>query len=241
MTDRQPLILAIETATRAGGVAVARGEEVLSSIAGDTSISHSTNLLEMVQETLQKAGVTMADVQLFAVAVGPGSFTGLRIGLATAKAFAVHLHREVVGVPTLSAVAHASNLDGDIVSLLPAGRGEVFAQRLAVRGGVVTPVDEPQHLSPREVIDKYRTVATLYFAGEGVRMVKEQLAEGASSRSFASASTMLAPSIAVLAARAYREGKAVAPEDLHAVYVRASDAEINERWQQQKLQQPAHS
>src|SRR5436190_8092102 len=229
----QPLILAIETATRAGGVAVARGEEILSSLGGDASISHSTNLLEMVQAALRNAAVTMADVDLFAVAVGPGSFTGLRIGLATAKAFAVHLHRDVIGVPTLAAVAHASKLSGDVVSLLPAGRGEVFAQRLLVQDGVVTPIDEPQHLSPRAVIEKYADVKTSHFAGEGARIVKEHLASTGNSLSFANELTLLASSIAILGAREYQQGKTVAPEDLHAVYVRASDAEINERWQQQ--------
>src|ERR1051326_6657944 len=92
----RPLILAIETATRAGGVALARGEEVLVSITGDAAVSHSTNLIEMIDGVLRDAGVTLAQVDLFAVAQGPGSFTGLRIGLATVKAFAAHLHREVV-------------------------------------------------------------------------------------------------------------------------------------------------
>ena len=237
----EPLILAIETATRAGGIALARGEEILSSIAGDASVSHSTNLLEMVEAALRNAGVTMAEVDLFAVAVGPGSFTGLRIGLATAKAFAVHLHREVIGVPTLAAVAHTLQFDGDIVSLLPAGRGEVFAQRFAVRDGMVKTIDEPQHLSPAEVIAKYTGVGVLRYAGEGVRMLTEQAAGSGNSYSSVSELSMLAPSIAVLAARLYREGKAVAPHDLQAVYVRASDAEINERWQQQKQSPPAHN
>jgi tRNA threonylcarbamoyladenosine biosynthesis protein TsaB len=235
----QPLVLALETATRAGGVAVARGEAVLSSIGGDAAVSHSTNLLEMIDAALRAAGVTLVEVDLFAVALGPGSFTGLRIGLATAKAFAAHLHREVIGVPTLAAVAHASKLSGNIVALLPAGRGEVFVQRFVMREGILTALDDPQHLSPREAIDKYAAVENLSFAGEGVLMIKELISEGEKSHSISSDVTMLAPSIAVLGSRGYREGKSVAPENLTAVYVRASDAEINERWQQQKLQRQA--
>ena len=234
----QPLVLAIETATRAGGVAVARGEAVLASVAGDASVSHSTNLLEMIEESLRTAGVRMAEVDLFAVASGPGSFTGLRIGLATAKAFAVHLRRAVIGVSTLAAVAQASKLTGNIIALLPAGRGEVFAQRFAMRAGVATPIDEPQHLSPDAVIDKYAAVDQLSFAGEGVQMIQTSGSESANQYSFAS-DFILAPAIAVLGFREYQEGKSVAPENLRADYVRASDAEINERWQQQKLQQPA--
>ena len=237
LTKAQPLILAIETATRAGGVAIARGEEVLASIAGDASVSHSTNLLEMVEEALRNAGVTLDEIDLFAVAVGPGSFTGLRIGLATAKAFATHLSKEVIGVPTLAAVAHASKVTGNIVALLPAGRGEVFAQRFTVRDGVLTMLDDPQHLSPDRLIEKYAGLDALTFAGEGVQMIEKFGTPN--SWTLCRESPSLAPSIAVLGFRAYTEGESVTPENLHAVYVRASDAEINERWQQQNLQQPA--
>src|SRR5690349_785076 len=119
----EPLILAIETATRAGGIAVARGEKILSSRAGDPAVSHSTNLIEMIQSALNHAVAKLSEVDLFAAAVGPGSFTGLRIGLATVKAFAAVTGRQTVGISTLAAIAHATQVEGQIVSLLPAGRG----------------------------------------------------------------------------------------------------------------------
>src|SRR5207302_9673103 len=99
---------------------------------GDASISHSTNLIAMIDEALRDSGSTVSDIDLFAVAVGPGSFTGLRIGLATVKALAVCTQRRIVGVSTLAAIAHAIDATGHVVSLLPAGRGEVFAQLFAV-------------------------------------------------------------------------------------------------------------
>src|SRR3989440_4681419 len=138
----EPLILAIETATRSGGVAVARGEKVFAARTGDATVSHSMNLIEMIEQALQEAGIKLSEVDLFAVAVGPGSFTGLRIGLATVKAFAAHLNRKVAGVSTLAAVAHASGAQGEIVSLLPAGRGEVFAQRFAVEDGNIAAMED---------------------------------------------------------------------------------------------------
>src|ERR1041384_8457042 len=112
-SNSEPLILAIETATRAGGVAVARGKTVLSCREGDASISHSTNLIEMIDAVLNEAGAQLSDVDVFAVAVGPGSFTGLRIGLATVKAFAEVNQRPIVGISTLAAVGHPSALDGE--------------------------------------------------------------------------------------------------------------------------------
>jgi len=231
------LILAVETATRAGGVAVARGENILAAAHGEASVSHSTNLIEMIDGALRTAGCALTEVELFAVAVGPGSFTGLRIGLATVKAFAVHLRSQVVAVPTLAALAHASGMTGNIIALLPAGRGEVFAQRYEVVNGSVSSIDQPRHLSPEAVIERYSGIDGLQWTGEGTRMLAERFGNAPP----ASAPIEIAPSIAVLAYRAQREGKTESPEDLQAVYVRASDAEINEQWQLQKRQQPAQS
>jgi tRNA threonylcarbamoyladenosine biosynthesis protein TsaB len=237
LKTNQPLILAIETATRAGGIAVARGEKVLAAISGDPAISHSTNLIAMIQQVLSEADVTLSDVDLFAVAVGPGSFTGLRIGLATVKAFAVHLDRKVVGVATLAAVAHASGATGGVVSLLPAGRGEVFAQRFSIDGGKVNTIDDAQHLSPTAVAEKYAGLTPFTFAGEGVRMFEKVGTNSDAVLPTGPLLTPLASSVAVLGFAAYRQGQAMTPDHLHAVYVRASDAEINERWQQQKQPQ----
>src|SRR5690242_14972126 len=88
---KEPLILAIETATRAGSISLSRGEKILSSRSGDPASSHSTDLLDNICELLQAVDAKLADVTVFAAAAGPGSFTGLRIGLATIKAFAVCL------------------------------------------------------------------------------------------------------------------------------------------------------
>ncbi|HBB98230.1 MAG TPA: tRNA (adenosine(37)-N6)-threonylcarbamoyltransferase complex dimerization subunit type 1 TsaB [Blastocatellia bacterium] len=234
----EPVILAIETATRSGGVAVARGEQVLAARAGEATVSHSMNLIEMIEETLQEAGVKLSEVDLFAVAEGPGSFTGLRIGLATVKAFAAHLNRKVAGVSTLAAVAHASGATGEIIALLPAGRGEVFAQRLSVDEGNVAAMDQARHLSPSAVTEQYGEIERLTFAGEGARIFTPP---GNPNWIVMDDSRNLAPSIALLGFVNYREGKSVAPEDLRAVYVRASDAEINEQWLRQKAQQPTQA
>src|ERR1041384_3272061 len=169
------LILAIETATRAGSVAVARGETLLSCREGDPSISHSTDLIEMIDAVLNEANAQLSDVDVFAVAVGPGSFTGLRIGLATVKAFAEVNQRRIVGISTLAAVARASALEGDVVSLLPAGRGEVFAQMFSVTAGDVAAKDEPAHLSPADTIARYGSTASVQFSGEGAPKLSEYI------------------------------------------------------------------
>jgi tRNA threonylcarbamoyladenosine biosynthesis protein TsaB len=249
----QPLILAIETATRAGSVALARGRENLWSSSGDAAASHSTDLIETIEKGLKSSGAKLKEVELFAAARGPGSFTGLRIGLATAKSFAVCNGRRCAGISTLAAIAHAAGASKHTVALLPAGRGELFAQLFSVRDGQVREVDTAAHLAPTTVFQRYGAEPELVWAGDGAHLQAALLREWANGRdhpfneqrsdgvnqtqrgwSLAAVVDQLAISIAALALEVYRCGNTVSPEDLQAVYVRASDAEINEQWQQQK-------
>jgi tRNA threonylcarbamoyladenosine biosynthesis protein TsaB len=184
---------------------------------------------------------------LFAVAVGPGSFTGLRIGLATVKAFATAMDRPAAGISTLAAIAHAACASGKIISLLPAGRGELFAQMFSISDGDLIALDSAAHLGTKELLRKYESMDAQW-AGEGVEKLRQYLqAESLvdTKRSIAPESetsetnrnpSRLAASIAVLALKNYREGNSIKADELHAVYVRPSDAEINERWQQQKAE-----
>lgn len=240
-TDNPPLILAIETATRAGSVALARGTGALSSRIGDPSISHSANLITMIQQVLDEAGSKLAEVDLFAASSGPGSFTGLRIGLATVKALAKCSAQKVVGVSTLAAIAYASGAKGEVVALLPAGRGEVFAQMFFVEQGSVEPRDRAAHLSPPALLETYGKSPNLTWVGEGALQQFQSLTEWGANHSLnwtitKEAENNLAPAIAALATVDFRAGKAANAEELRACYVRPSDAEINERWPQEKAQ-----
>jgi tRNA threonylcarbamoyladenosine biosynthesis protein TsaB len=256
--EKAPLILAIETATRAGSVALARGPEILCSVVGDATASHSNDLISSVEKTLGDAGVKLTDVDLFAVAVGPGSFTGLRIGLATVKSFAVCTEKRCAGVSTLAAIAHAAGESQRTVSLLPAGRGEVFAQLFSVNDGKAQDLDRAGHLTLKAVLERYGAERELIWAGDGAHMQAEGLHAWARANDmsfgelkpkFSSAAqtgwriappvSQLAISIAALALKAYENEDTVGPDELRAVYVRASDAEINEQWQREKSRQSA--
>jgi tRNA threonylcarbamoyladenosine biosynthesis protein TsaB len=99
----QPLLLAVETATRVMSVALLDGERVVAEISSDDERVHSERLLPAVDRLLDLAGVSLADVGAFAVSIGPGSFTGLRIGLATRSALRAGRARPVAPVSTLAA------------------------------------------------------------------------------------------------------------------------------------------
>ncbi len=132
---REPLILAIDTATRAGSVALARGAQLLHLQPGDQESSHSVDLIENVEVTLNTIGAKLTEVELFAAASGPGSFTGLRIGIATIKSFAVSVGKQCVGVPTLAAIAHAAGTAGYCCAYQSGGRcGKIWIQRRSYLG-----------------------------------------------------------------------------------------------------------
>jgi tRNA threonylcarbamoyladenosine biosynthesis protein TsaB len=244
----EPLILAIETATRAGSVCVAQGTGVLASISGDAWSSHSTDLIENIEAVLRKSEKDLCQIDFFAAAAGPGSFTGLRIGLATVKSLAVSTERKCVGVSTLEAIALEAGNSDRTVALLPAGRGEVFVQMFAVCGESVEHLDAAVHITPQLLLAKYGDYQKVKWAGEGAHAQLETLRSAAATcgMSFepngneresgqsngwtlAPQASKLAEAVARLALREWHTGKLIDPENLRANYLRASDAEFNTR------------
>lgn len=224
----EPLILAVETATLAGSIALARGNELIAVSSGDPAVSHSNTLLADLDKLLSRTTFKLADIDLFAVAAGPGSFTGLRIGIATVKALAATLVRPCAAIPTLQAVALAGGASEASVALLPAGRGEVFAQLFSVSADTVKALDEPSHISPQKMIDKYGSLETALWCGEGALAQRELIESSAAGKQWriASRTENLAQQVAALALRDCRQDRLVAPDALQAIYVRPSDAEL---------------
>lgn len=219
----QPLILSVETATLSGSVSLSRGEAVLAAFAGNAAVSHSNTLLHDIDRLLGDAGVSLSEVDLFAVASGPGSFTGLRIGIATVKGLGATLARPCAGIPTLEAVALAAGASARSVALLPAGRGEVFAQLFSVTGnGSVTVLDQPTHISPQRLLEKYGSLEDLLWCGEGAIANRALIGQGR----IAPAVQNLAIHVASLALTRYRGQQLDQPDALQAIYVRPSDAEL---------------
>lgn len=240
-----PVILSVDTASIGGSVCLTRGTALLATRVGDAAVSHSNRLLNDINETLDEAEVTLSDVELLAAASGPGSFTGLRIGLATVKALAATLRISCVGIPTLQAVAHAAGAASGVVALVPAGRGELFSQLLSVSTtGSVTPLDEPAHLSPHNVVEKYGSLKTLRWSGPGAHMYRDLLEsharekgidfdDGVRAERQLSSGWILAPAqenlsqhVAALALQKYESDEVGDALSLLALYVRLSDAEL---------------
>lgn len=247
------LVLSFETATRAGSLALLDGARVLWQRSGETIAPHSSTLLPHLDEGLTGAGVRLCDLDVLAVATGPGSFTGLRTGLATVMGLAWTLELAAVGVPTLHAVAHAEARElSRAIALLPAGRGELFAQTLELTVDMdIVEIDAPAHIAPQKLFEDAHT-SPLTWTGDGARLHAEEIEEAAlrhgitfTSRerpassnervwSLAETSTnVLAVDVALLGLKAYRRGEVLAAGELRANYVRPSDVELKEQCRKQ--------
>jgi len=241
--SNEPLILSIETATLAGAVALSKDAEIIGSLEGDNSSSHSNTLLGEIDTVLRRANRTLTEIDFFAVATGPGSFTGLRIGIATIKGLAFTLERPCVAIPTLEAIAHSAGVCARVVAALPAGRGEVFVQMLSVSAVEVLPLDEPVHISPTAMLERYSDVTNICWAGNGSVVHRDRIkmwAEDSGRRlievdhpsdsqegwRLIQPPANLAEHVAKLAWRRINRGEVIDANDLRAIYVRPSDAEL---------------
>ena len=227
--------LALDTATRTGGVALASDNTLVGWLSGDPERTHGERLPGDLLACLAAHTVTLADVDLFAVCTGPGSFTGLRVGLATMQGLALAAGRPLVGIPTLEALAHAGleqGTDEDPALVIPwmdAQRGETFGAAYHVENRVVSTEHQPAAAAPAETLLKawapMLRESGVLFVGDAVEPTQTAIREIIGPDSILIPSMPpLAPTVALLA-RA-RAAAAVAPHLIRPVYVRRPDAEL---------------
>ena len=174
------MLLAIDTSTRYAGVALVDGERTLYEITWEAGQRHGTELMEHLQRLFAAYDVSVPALAGIAVATGPGSFNGVRVALATAKALAFAGGVPLFGHPTLDVIAWGTaGAPVPIVALLDAGRGQVYAARYA--GGATTPagwkpIDGYRILTPKELIGEMSR--PVLFCGEWRGETRAALTEG---------------------------------------------------------------
>ncbi|MGD9092740.1 MAG: tRNA (adenosine(37)-N6)-threonylcarbamoyltransferase complex dimerization subunit type 1 TsaB [Anaerolineales bacterium] len=151
------MLLALDTSTRTMGVSLYDGVRVLGELLWRTQDYHTVELAPAVVATLAKSNVSASDLTVLAVAIGPGSFTGLRIGLALAKGLSLANHIPVVGIPTLDIVASAQPLRKDrMAAVVQAGRGRLAVGWYKVVDGCWKLVSDLEILTPLELNRRIR-------------------------------------------------------------------------------------
>jgi len=221
-------LLALDTTTRAGSVALAETGAIVEARAGDPSRTHGERLPGAILELLAARGLGIADIDLYAVAAGPGSFTGLRVGIACIQGLALATGRRVVAVSALDALAHTARAGGSLVAAwIDAQRGEIFS---ALYDGQ-TAVEAPSVATPARTLELWRPRLVdrpVVAIGDGAARYRDLLVQtlGSRLRLFDPIAPLLAPSIAELAGREAEAGRTIAPHAIVPIYIRRPDAEL---------------
>ncbi len=145
------MILGVDTSSRGGSVAIVDGKAVVGELSSDSAASFSRQLLVMIETLMARHGVSVKDLGAIAVATGPGSFTGIRIGLATAEGVSLAAGVPVAGISSLEATASASRAQGPFTAALDAGCGNVYHAYFNGGGDGLTRIT-PDAFSPRTAI-----------------------------------------------------------------------------------------
>lgn len=240
-------ILALETATSACTVAVVRAGSLLTELTLQVPRAHSTRLMPLVAQAIEESGIPKQELDGIAVGIGPGSFTGLRIGLATAKGLAWALNKPCVGVPTLKAMAYGTGAQmGLVVPMLDAKRGEVFAGIYAA--GDRNPATwaellPPAHMQVDRLAEEIRGLREglrhswqfVTFCGDVAGQYGPGMGLGDEVTRLAPAGAMLpkAWAVAEVGRSMLEQGQGLDPEALVPVYLRKSEAE--QLWEARRL------
>lgn len=213
------LLLAADTTTANGSVALAEDGDVVGEVRLGRQEGHSGTLLPAIEFLLRSMGLAPAEVEVWAVAVGPGSFTGLRVGLSTIQGLALASDKRCVGVSALH--AHAALAVGaapHLVAVMDAYRQEVYGQ---VFDADARPAGEPA-VGRIEVLLE-RTPAGAAFVGDGAARWRSEIEARCREARFPRRSPFLAAEVARLAWREAAAGRTLAPDALRPLYLREAE------------------
>ena len=229
-------VLALDTTTRAGSAALVADDRIVDQRSGDGARTHALRLPGEIVALADANGWPLSEIDLYAVATGPGSFTGLRIGIATIQGLAFVHRRRVVGVPALDALAHAGSGDRPegavIAAWMDAHRHDVFAALYRVTAtpasglARLTEIEGPTVGSPVSTLERWRVLATGFpsvFVGDGATLYATDIAREARG-ALVLPLPLLAGVIGRLALA--RASEALAPGAVRPLYVRRPDVEI---------------
>lgn len=218
-------VLAFESTARPASVALCRDGELVSQYTQISGLTHSRTLLPMAEDVLRNAGLRLSDIDVFAVARGPGSFTGVRIGVSTVKGLAWAGEKKCVGVSTLEALAYNGLAAGGLVCpVMDARRDQVYNAVFRIKDGAPVRLREDRAISLQELAEDISALnGPVFLTGDGAGLCFGYLA--ARSIPCVLAPENLRWQSAWGVAMAARDREPVSADDLLPVYLRLSQAE----------------
>lgn len=225
------ILLAIDSSAVAASAALVKDGKLLGEFFIHTRLTHSQTLMPMIDDLLRCTQIPIRDVDGFAISAGPGSFTGIRIGIATVKGLALPENKPCVGVSTLEAMAeNLSHLDGDICAVMDARCGQVYNAVFHSESRKIVRLTPDRAISVESLAKELKNNGNpVYLVGDGADLCYN-------SPWFTGVGAVLPPeplkfqrasSVAQAAAEAFQQGRSVSPEALVPVYLRPAQAERN--------------
>lgn len=242
------MVLGIDTSTATASVALVEGGKLIleqvSSIPGQPGVlssanrgNHAENLLPLIDALLNKAGLPLSEATAFAVSIGPGSFTGLRIGLSTVKGLAYGWKIPVVGIPTLLAVAfRVTGWNGLICPFLDARKKEVYAALFRKKRQGLEQLTQDLMATPEEVVRKVESLGNrepCLFIGDGAQVYANLITATLGDRGFPTLGEIYpstACAVAQLGEERLNRQECDSLGSLVPLYLRPSEAELKKRF-----------
>ncbi len=226
-------ILAIDTSTMLGGIAIMDESGLIAESRLNVKSTHSERLMTEIEHCLRQSGLSIPDIDVFAVATGPGSFTGLRIGLSTVKGFSYATGKPIVSVPTLEALAWNFPYSRyPVCTMLDARKKEVYAALFAWENNCLTKIINEASVNPEEFMRRYLLPANyqkIIFAGEGTIIYKDEIIRAMGEKAVFAPYEKTVPSPANVAAIGLKKAllnEFSDPISLTPIYIRKSEAEV---------------
>ena len=224
------IVLGIDTSTQIGSIGIIENDNPISELTLNVNVTHSERLLESIDFVLKNSGLELSKVDLLAYSKGPGSFTGLRIGLATIKGLAFASEKKIVGVSSLLVLAmNARYANYPVCPMIDARKSEVYSATFEFGAkGKIKILQKEKTLPPEEVLEGTKK-KTLFF-GTGARLYSEVIKKRLKDKAIIAPAEFDFPhgiSVAMLGLEMYKKGKFDDLDSAIPNYLRKSEAEIH--------------
>jgi len=227
-------ILALDTSTETGGVALLEGEMLRAQAQIRVAKTHANQLWKIISFLLEQTGWALHDIELWVVTIGPGSFPGLRIGMATIKGLALATGKPVVGISSLEALASSFPYCPYLICpLIDARKKEVFCAFFkSDSDGVVEMIGEARHIKPQNLVQEFTEPVLL--VGNGAELYRDFFKEKLGPKALFPKPHLhlISPTVlAILARSQFLQGRQTSLDAIRPLYIRPSEAEYNQQAQ----------
>ncbi len=221
-------LLALDTSSKMATIALLDGDKLMGEYTLDHKKSHSQKLMPMIEELLNGCNTKAKEIDIFAVSLGPGSFTGLRIGIATMASMAQALDKKIIGVPTIEALAYnLFNIKELICPVIDAQRDSVYTGIYRWIDGNMVEIMEQQMINIDKLINILKEKQEkIFFTGDGLERFSKSLQDGLGQQFALPPPKLLIPSASSVAEIAKIKIEKDIIIDITPIYMRKSEAEV---------------